>query len=285
MEGSGTTGQIGWNGPRQKLINSVSWAVTYNYERDILCACLVLVALLALVGRASGLRAERPVAACAAAFALAFVASPETLFTSYSVDLRFVPAAAVLAIMSVRFNVPARAGLLALSVVLAAACVRLGGVWYDWRGLDGRIAAQLSLFSQLPRGSSVYPLVVLPTGARAQKMEKPLLHIIHYSTIERETHAPTLFALRGQQPLRFKREFSYYPFGLSVPAPLDAGRVDWQLILDNHDYLWGYNLPQPYAAFLKENCVLLAEAGGGALFRMDRARAGRLGPPTAARSP
>lgn len=285
MGGSGTTGQIGWDGPRQKLVNSVSWAVTYNYERDILCACLVLVAALALAGRATGLRAERRVAAAAAAFALAFAASPETLFTSHSVDLRFAPAAAVLAIMSVRFNVPARSGLLSLSVVLAAACVRLGGVWYDWRGLDARIAAQVALFSHLPRGSSVYPLVVLPAGARAQKAERPLLHVIHYSTIERETHAPTLFALRGQQPLRFKREFSYYPFGLSVSAPLDVAGVDWRLILDNHDYLWGYNLPGAYAAFLKENCVLLAETGGGALFRVDHARAGRLGPPTAARSP
>jgi hypothetical protein len=194
------------------------------------------------------------------------------LFTSHSADIRFIPPAVVLALMSVRFRVPARAGMLALSIVLVAASVRLGGIWYDWHRLDRRISTQVSLFSELPEGASVYPLILLPVEVAANKREKPLTHIIHYATIERQTYSPTLFALRGQQPLNFKYPFTYYPFGLNISTPLDVGRVNWQLIFDNHDYLWCYNLNDAYVAFLKENCRLVAEAGGGMIFRVDHAR-------------
>lgn len=271
MKGSGMMGEVAWNGVRQKLINSVSWIVTYNYYLDLLFALSVLVVLLILLPRVRGLRVNWIVFAAAASLGLLFVASPETLFTSHSADIRFIPPAIVLALMSVRFVVPARAGKAALALILAASSVRAGGVWYEWQRTDKKIAAQVSLFEHLPEGAGVYPVVILPTGIQANKREKPLAHIIHYATIYRHTSSPTLFALRGQQSLHFKQPFTYYPFGLSVAQPLAPDQVDWPLIRQKHDYLWCYNLSDSYIAYLKERCTLIAEAGDGMIFRVNHA--------------
>jgi hypothetical protein len=138
--------------------------------------------------------------------------------------------------------------------------------------MDRKIAAQVELFEHLPAGAGVYPVVILPTGMQANKREKPLAHIIHYATISRNTSSPTLFAIRGQQPLLFKQPFTYYPFGLNVAQPLEPEQVDWRLIEQRHDYLWCYNLSDNYIAYLKENYTLIATAGEGMIFRVNSAR-------------
>jgi hypothetical protein len=70
----------------------------------------------------------------------------------------------------------------------------------------------------------------------------------------------------GHNPLRYKTPRVTLH---ADPEPfLPAEQVDWNLICANHDYLWCWHVPDDYRKELEKRCTLVAEKGGGGIWRV-----------------
>jgi hypothetical protein len=264
MKGSGNTGEIEWNSVLGKIVNAFSLILSYNYFVDAALVLTIAVTALVLALNAKNVEIKRSIFIAGCIFVLLFIVCPRVLFTSGAADARFVPPAAVLLLMALRFEVKKRIGQGALIIFLFVALIHIGSIWHVWRVIDRTFSAQVAMFSYLEDGARVYP-ISYPT-ITDNKMDRPLKHAIQYSTIDRHTFLPTLFALRGQQPLRFKHD----PSPLKIDLRIPPDQVNWIPIFDNYDYIWCYKIDNSYIQYLRNRCQFVAAASGVVIFRVTR---------------
>jgi len=105
--------------------------------------------------------------------------------------------------------------------------------------------------------------VFLPGGRTAAKIHQPLIHMAGYATIDRHAISGSAETIPGQQLIRLRTPLPYR--GAYTGVALAS--YPWPAILASYDYVWGYNLPRDFAAFLGRNCEVVAEAGLGRLYR------------------
>jgi hypothetical protein len=264
MRGPGERGELAWAGVKDKFLNLSSWPIGYHYGIDGVALGVLLGLGAWLWWRAESVRLAGPIFVTGALFWLFYLLCPLAIFTSYSADIRFVAPAILFTLLAVRFTVPRQLGHLALALFLVVSVVRLGGIWEAWRRLDQKTAEQIALFQRLEEGARVYPITFFPLDKEGGKNERPIHHVIHYSTIYRHTVAPTFFANKGQQPLLFQQRPRYVK--ITQRKPPEA--LDWSFIFQQNDYIWGYQLDAAYRQYLTGRCDVVAEENGGILLRI-----------------
>ena len=271
---SGETKQIYFNGPYRKAVALLSLIISYDYLLDCVLLSIVFISLLVLVCYIKNWQIKWPIFTAASGFAALFLICPEGLFQSGSADARFVPPAIILAILALSFEINKRVGQYVLGILLLVSLVRLGSIWYEWRKLDEKIAAQVAMFSNFEEGAKVYPITLIADTVRNTKLQRPFTHVIHYSTLYRHTFSPTLLAVRGAQPVVFKDKQNYLAASIeSLPSP---ETVNWDFIFRNYDYLWCYRINSEYIQYLKERCQLVAEANECMIFRINKQALARM---------
>lgn len=271
MRGTGTAGTLVWGTPLSKIINLAAWPIGYNYILDGAVLSLVLIIGAALLLRSRKRRIKWPVLIVGLLFWALYAICPLAIFTSYSADARFIAPAILFTLLAFKFEVGKKLGVCGLAIILLATTVRLGGVWEAWRRIDEKTTAQLALFDHFEDGARVYPITFFSPDAEDSKNERPIHHIIHYSTIYQHTYSPTFFAYRGQQPVLYKNRPRYVKITQRKPPE----EMDWSFIFDNYDYIWGYQLDDAYRKFLTERCELVAANDGGMILRIRKQKAGQ----------
>jgi hypothetical protein len=88
----------------------------------------------------------------------------------------------------------------------------------------------------------------------------------HYSTVTRHTFSPGLLAYPGQQPIRY-RQTPLWQHASADDSPALAD-VDWERIFGAYDYIWCYNVPPDYTAFLERRFTMLASTANGVIYRV-----------------
>jgi len=264
MRSGGAVGAIDWNTIQGKFINSLSLILSYNYRLDAVAACIIAGVVLMLAVYARCVESERAVLLVGGCFAICFLLCPRTLFTSSGADARFIPAAALMALLSLKFTVPRHIGICALSIVLCIALVRWAGIWHMWSAMSQRVSSQVQMFEHLPEGTRVYPLF-FDDWIKENKTERPFEHSINYATIYRRAFVPTLFALRGQQPLIFRDK----PFFQRINHTTPLDEVNWKAIFSGYDYVWCDKLDDKYLQFIANRCQLIVEADGFRIYRIN----------------
>lgn len=271
VKGNGEVGKIFWAGISTKLLTSVTWLFSYNYLLDCVVALMALVILLILTSSAKNLQVRGAILVAGCCFGVLFlICPPEGVFGTAHADARFLPPAAILTLVALRFEVTKRVGKYALCLFLAILLIRLGGICYDWRKLDRRIASQVQMFKHFECEAKIYPVIFYPRELKEYKkesmIERALWNTIHYSTIARHTFSPTFFSIKGQQPVVFKNnaEWSFSEF--DTPP----NKVNWQPIVDKYSYLWLYQKNDDYGRYLKDRYKLVVESDSGMIFRIDR---------------
>ena len=272
MEGSGEADEIRWNTAEKKVLNLVSWLVGYNYVLEGVLALVLVVLVAAVVYYSKQWQIKWAILMAGCMLVVLFLVFPQELLTGWAADIRFMPPAVILMLLSIQFKVPKRVGQCALLIFLSVSLIRVGSIWHEWSELDGMITTQVEMFNRFEDGARVYPMVFSSQGRQRKKIERSLRHIIHYSTIHRHTFSPTLFALKGQQPLVFKSKPKYLHQN-SVELP-DPKKVDYEYlehVFDNYDYLWCYRINDSYLQYLKDRCELVAEDPSGfMIFRLNQ---------------
>jgi hypothetical protein len=197
-----------------------------------------------------------------------FLVGPHVIFGGAPADARFLPAAAALVFLSLDFSYSRFKALLLLGFFIALVGFRLAMIGYYWHGIDATLHDQVELFQQLPEYADVYPMVNIPEQSEAQKRTLPLFHAVCYAVVDRRVYVPTLLAVPGHIPVRYKTP--PITFHENAERFADWKAVDWDKVLANYEYLWGYHLPEDYRQFLLQHCTLVAERGEGSLWRVTK---------------
>jgi hypothetical protein len=183
---------------------------------------------------------------------------PYRLFTGTDADNRFVPAALLLLVLSLRIEMPRRAARTLLLGWLALSSVRLAVIWNTWRQLDRQASAMIAALNTFPVGSRIYPALCMDCET---KTERGLHHAVLYATIYRQAFVPSLLALESQEVIRFRR-----------PAAVkDAGTSGWSEDLSGYDFVWSYVIPGSARRELESCCRLVLQGENFAVWKIGKA--------------
>ena len=258
IKGSGTIGKIRWNTFVGKIMHVAGGMITsYNYFIDfgigMIYLCIFFIFIFLSHYRKAIFVIKPAILASSCVFWIAFFLCPSTVFTAWSADSRFVPVALILTLLSFKIYIHKNFFRHLFIILVLILIVRIGEITYYWKVIDNNITQQIQLFNHFPKGTKIFPIVFLPKDLQANKIERPVYHIIHYSTIYRHTFSPTIFAIKGQHLLNIKDTTIYISY-------IDQNtwiKVNWKRIFTDYDYFWCYNINENLNNFLKTNCKLI----------------------------
>ena len=173
-----------------------------NYDRVFDVACFALLALPALFAYGARLICLAPgLRGALLLLSVVYLLAPAQAMTASAVDHRLPPALALVLVaataaprMSPRAAKGAAFGLLALFLV------RMGVVAVVWERAGGFYETLLQALDRVPEGSRL--AVAYPADA-VNFEPVPKTHLPVLAIPRRQAFVPTIFAYRGQQPLRF----------------------------------------------------------------------------------
>jgi hypothetical protein len=256
-----------WGSVVSKLIHTFCLIIEYNIVSSMICTLFLMVPIAVLAIRGRNLRVFWPTFTVGLAFGILFVVHPKSMLGASGVDVRYVPVAIILMVLSLSREITKRAGGVALAIFLGTMAVRQADIWHAWVSMSRQTGAQLNLSGLIPEGSRVLPMADMPEGLGNDKYDRPFVHTSLYLVIYRRCLVPTLFAWRGLSVLTFKVQPE---FSDSLPAVTDQEK--WQRLLEETDFVWGYQLNKSHTEFLMLRALKVGEQGGVALFQVRKDR-------------
>jgi hypothetical protein len=256
------TTAIRWDGLRQKMIGFGAFVFTYSYWFDVSFVVMVIFLLLLALRLNRSPVVVRPTMIAGLLLFACYVLAPYEWLGSSPVDSRFIIPSLLLILLSFEWRIPRKQAKVILAACLVLFSFRVAVVWRTWRALDREIGEQVDMLNKaLPEGASVYTaFLTVDSGAPIAKADRSFLHVSEYATITRRALIPTQFAKVGQQPLLFRSQ----PF---YKAPL-LQSPDWIGAMHRYQYAWSYALPDQFERVLQQNCMPIAKAGKGVLWRV-----------------
>lgn len=281
-----TSGAIGSEGTSWFFAFKPIWPlrILNGYNLTIAAVTgLTLMSLLFVAARRGVLKLEPAGIWLAAGFALLYLAIPSKLFGTSFVDLRVIPAAALILPAFCSLSLPSRgwrlAGLAAISGIILINVAVVLAVWLPYRA---EYAAMIESFRKIDRGSRIlvasvgdvgdppfadltlYPMFYAPTLA------------VHYAN----AFVPNLFTEEGKQPVRPRDSVRRLaiPYGGPVPASLLAAIAAGQtppgtppFIRSWHrDFDYLYVIGRPAANPMPELLDVVETSGRFVLYRIQR---------------
>jgi hypothetical protein len=267
LRGGGGKG-FEWNTLQGKLVGALSLFRGYDRVIDIAFIAAVVVFVLLLFLWSKRTQTVGSVLFTGIGCVVMFLIGPRVIFGGAPADARFLLPASALVVLSFDFSYPRIKAFLLLGIFLALVGFRLGMIGYYWHGIDAELREQVVLFQELPKGVNVYPMVKNPEQADEQKLALPTFHAVCYAVIDRQVYVPTLLAVPGHIPIRYKTP--PVTFHESAEKFADVNAVEWEQVFANYDYLWCCRLPDDYRQFLTTRCTLVAERGTGTIWRVTK---------------
>ena len=269
VTGPETSGCIELNTTSGKLLGMLALILSYNYTLDLLVAAGFLGISIVLVTRIQSLRVNGPLFISGMICVILYLLSPKAMLGGSGIDARYIMPAALLLTLSLKVSAVSRTIKFLLPLLLLLASVRVVFIWRTWVKLDKRIAVHVEHLKQLPSGTTIYPLFVLPNDRQDAKVARSLDHVVHYATIYREAVVPTLLAVQGLQPLLFRA----WP-GYAAPSQRHAEEWvqfsdQWMPLLANYDYVWAHCLDERMEELLRQRFTKIGESDAFTLWRVN----------------
>lgn len=239
MKGTGQIGTIYPSNMFDKLVHIVSLFIGYNYIIDSMIILVFVLLLAYLVAKASDkTRIKKEILIIGIIFLILFIISPRAIFSSFGADARFVPPGLIFMIMAFRFQLLDKAKKFLFISLMLIFIFKIFYICCYWEKLDRNISQLIPLFNSFEEGEKIFPIVMLPINIQENKIERPLYHVIHYSTIYKKTFSPTIFAIRGQNILVTRKYYEYF----LIDQSSSLEKIEWEKIFNNYDYIWCYKV-------------------------------------------
>ncbi|MFN2454907.1 MAG: hypothetical protein ABR577_11870 [Pyrinomonadaceae bacterium] len=265
MRNDGQSSSVAWNTVGRKLVGMLALFLTYNYTIDLLVMLALAGIVVVLIRRTESVDVVWPLFIAGGVFALLYLICPMVIFTSSAADTRFILPAAVLLVLSLKWNITVKAGKGLLLASLLLFSIHVCSIWSMWAVLDRRIGAEVERLEALPDGARVFPMPVMPKSLQEAKVARAFGHIVHYATIERHLLVPSLFARRGQQPLVFRTRPQYEEPENNYSEQWQEYAYQWQ----QYDYVWCYGTDEALERLLRERCRKVNEGDGFSLWQVN----------------
>ncbi|SDT26821.1 hypothetical protein [Bradyrhizobium canariense] len=267
-----TAGSIGSEGTTWLFEFKPLWLfrIMNGYNMTVSAAsALALMALLYFAARRGVLKLEPAGIWLAIGFAFLYLAIPSTLFGTSFVDLRLIPAAALIIPAFCSLSLPSRRWTIAaLTVVTGITLTNLATVFVVWLSYRADYAAIIESFHKIDRGSLVL------VGGSGESEDPPFNDLTRYPMFYAPTLAvhyanafvPNVFTEVGKQPVQARAAVRRLaiPYGGPIPIRLLAAIAAGQTVSDippfirtwyrDYDYLYvlGPRVVNPLPNLLEE---------------------------------
>jgi hypothetical protein len=265
-------GSIGSEGTTWNFEFKPIWPlrIMNGYNQTVSAAtALALLVSLYFAAKRGVLKLERAGMWLAVGFSLLYLAIPSKLFGTSFVDLRMIPAAALILPAFCSLSLPDRRwAAIALAVVTGIALANLTTVYLTWLSYRSEYAAIIGSFDKIVRGSLVL------VGSSGEGEDPPFNDLTQYPMFYAPTLAvhyanafvPNVFTEVGKQPVQVRPAVQRLaiPYGGPVPIRLLAAIAAHQnprgtppFIRSWHEdfdylYLLGPNMANPLPDLLEE---------------------------------
>ena len=252
---------IQWNTVKGKLIALLAVIRTYDVGTDVVLLVCVAACLAFLILKSSKVSVSVPILICGVVLMLTFAVAPEGFVTSSAFDSRFVWPGYVLIALAFRPRIRPGYGAICFVCFMLIFLVRAGILWSYWRDLDVKISRIVRVFDQLPREQKVFPAYFESPGVKATKLDQAVKYVLCYAVISHNTYVPTMFAIKGQQPI-VSREMIRFHSWKPGAGSLWAG----------YDYVWTYKPPAQLVDALSRTATPIASAEESTLWSLNSVR-------------
>jgi len=226
-----------WGSWSSKLRGLTAPFLSYDRRIDLLVGLLWLLAFLAWFR--IQVPPLRPCAANLTAavifFALYWI-MPSKLGSTAGADGRVLPAVFI-CVLAVISELPTPGMLLGGLLLTSCVLVRQIEVELSWNRISGRLQSYSEAFQDLPPGSKVLPVILLPHWG----IEYVDRGFHSWAAVERGVFVPGLWTIPGQHPLRKSVEFEGFRSSGGVTAKGQTVELDDPRLLSFYDFLWVLN--------------------------------------------
>lgn len=214
---------------------------TYNPKLDLAVVGIVLLVGAECLVFFKMRRVHLPMLIGALLLVAAVFMAPADFGGGYEANGRYVVGAWVLALFAPLPTVVPDASssakyqqlaLVQASLVVAILVVRQVGIARAWQELGEEMRAQTALFDALPEGTHLGNLSFLDgkSNRAVQLRERATLHATAYAVISRQADVPTLYAIKGVQPIaHVTHRYDLHRFKADQPGPIEVTRIHEEL--------------------------------------------------------
>lgn len=260
IRGSGSVGTLEWEGFRKKLVVSIGPLLSYDNFVDIICYGAVLGFIAWLLFR-KRIVVNRSVLFVSLSFFLLFFVAPTSLFTAGDADARIVLPAYCLLILSIDSRSVMRDYVPIAILILALLGFRQVMIGDRWHQMSSTLTNAAQIYDKLPANSFVYVTYGQGYLEDTPKTERIKFLSIGLATIDRGVIWPRLFAIRGQQPLVFRRT--------RQTPELSIDNIDaWDEILSEYDHVWAFKVSDDVRKQLLLRGSMIAETNDMILIKI-----------------
>lgn len=250
---------------RDSPIVLVGYSVTMDAISMVAVAILVAIA----IWRRTGVHVHRDALGGTVALAVAYWVFPSDVATGVeALNVRFALGAVTLLVLAIDIELPERMSTALLAACLALFTARTAVMTAHWIELDRAFQRHLEAFATIEEGAAVHNIYFYPP---ARVFNAPmvrglaLIHTPSYAAVTRHALVPTLYGVRGQQPLvhRIPMYRAHRFHDRQRPE------IQWDRIFGHYHYVWTCRAPADLIAPLVERGRLRATVDECALYALD----------------
>ncbi len=237
MSGTGRIGTLEWGSWKGKVVSLLGPFRSFNSPIDAIWVFGLIVGFIVIV-RFGKPRVESNLFACGIVFLVISFVAPTTLFTVVFADIRVIlPGLVLLALSFSASELPKwkYAFLLPMICIILA---RQASIAHGWIQVASDVEQQRQLLEKVEPESRIYPMFIHREGQPFERFEHSMEFVALYATVQRHSVLPTLYAIKGQQPLNFRNPEQQS----MLKGDLDSKKP--RCSLDNYDYVWAYGVDQ-----------------------------------------
>jgi hypothetical protein len=249
------------------LRDSMTLLTGYDPVVDVVSMMVVAVLIGVVVLARQRLAVKRDVFAAGLVLGVLFWVIPSDAASGVEVNVRFVMGAVTLLVLGFELAVSARVRAGVLAVAMALFVVRTAVTAGAWMELDRQFQAHVAAFQHIEEGAAVhtiyfYPAPRLLNAPRVRGLA--LIHAAAFAAVERKANVPTLYGIRGQQPLAH-RESRYRAHRFQDGQ---RPRIPWDQVFAAYSYVWTCRAPADVIAPLVERGREVARVESCVLYRL-----------------
>lgn len=249
------------------LRDSMTLLTGYDAAVDAASMVVVAVLIVVVVRACTRVAVKRDLFIAGVALGLLYWVSPSDVASGLEVNVRFVMGAVTLMVLGLDLALPVRVRNAVLAAAMALLVARVAVTAYYWLDLDRQFQAHVAAFERIDEGATLhviyfYPAPRLLNASRVYGLA--LIHTPAFAAVYRKANVPTLYGIRGQQPLAHRVPLYRAHRFQDGQHPV----IPWDQVFAHYSHVWTCRAPAEVIAPLVERARLVARAGACALYRL-----------------
>jgi hypothetical protein len=247
--------------------DSMTLLTGYHQAVDLASMAVVAVLVVIVLLKRTRLSLQRDLFIASLCLGALYWVSPSDVAGGLEVNIRFALGAITLLVLGLDVAVPARVRTAVLATAMALFLARTAITAGYWIALDREFQAHVAAFEHIEEGAAVHTIHFYPAPRLLNARRVYGLALIHtpaFAAVTRKANVPTLYGIRGQQPLAHR--VPLYRAHRFQDGQRPA--IPWDLVFATYTHVWTCRAPADVVAPLIERARVVARAGSCALYRL-----------------